>query len=190
MLSRRKFNVRFFLAVCLLFPLVASPLFAQQIDTNDATTIANVVTIPTFAVVPQATSKLTRTDEGMFLQISTKRLGDEYAYSVWWFIFKDFCSLCIPGVNPMTVINATGRVSDRWGQADFAASLTAAQITGASMGDTNPTIHAIVRSHGKAKTLRAQGVLEFALSNVGGGCDITAENVCANVQAVAHERIP
>ncbi len=176
------------IVACSLSAMFALPLLAQQIDKNDAVSISPVNSLPSFTPVPRATSTLTRTDEAVSLEIHTSGLGAEYAYSVWWFLFKDGCSPCTPGVNPRVVKNATGGVSDKWGQATFSAHLTRDEIGVLVGGDPNVTIHAIVRSHGPAKTLRAQGLLEEAFTTTGGGCGATANNVCSNVQGTVHEK--
>lgn len=146
---------------------------------------------------------LKRSHEGVLMTIETTNLGPYGAYSIWWVVFNnpgacgdDGCSDADFG-NPevdASVLNATGRSADHYGNATFSAFLPAGQIhtnpaSGAVRHAFGPglqdargaEIHAVVRCHGETtgnpeqiSTLFADCIADDGFGN----------EVCFDAQAV------
>jgi hypothetical protein len=174
--------------------------FAKDLNQqgNAKTSIAPVMKFGDEPVkVARGSSTLTRNGAGISFTLNTDQLGDRYAYTVWWIVFNkpqnctdgvcnddDVCSEAAGN----SVLWATGRVSDMWGQATFMAHLAndgelpGELLCGAGLTNKNAEVHVLVRSHGPAANLTPKQ-LEAALSTFEGACDV---NTCEDVQFAVH----
>ena len=156
---------------------------------------APVVTLPGFAVVAGASSKIVRNDNGVTVSVSTT--VDPGTYTMWILLWNDpsLCGgggglVCNPtmGDVPECVLFTTGHVVGNNGTLNYSGHRSVFDNSGAigppcADGLTNPqgaAIHLIIRSHGP----KLPGQVNLQISTVGGGCDV---NDCADVQAAAHE---
>lgn len=151
------------------------------------------------SVIEGTSSLLVRTDDGVAMTINTRELQRRGAYTNWWITFNDpeECStpcectgddLGTPAVNG-GVFWATGRVADRFGQAEFAANTDFGERPDGEGQIPNPDldnpvaegaeIHLVVRSHGRA----LGRFLEEQLTTINGGCP---PNECVDVQFAIH----
>lgn len=148
-------------------------------------------------LVPNASSLLTRSSKGVSVALSTTGLEPLAAHTLWFVVFNqpaacsDGCGaddFGNPAVNA-SVFWGAGRVSDEFGQADFASNVikragTPGQLLfGPGLVKFNAEIHFVVRSHGPADDLIAADELEDALTTHAGGC---VTNVCEDVQFSIH----
>ena len=160
-------------------------------------------------VIPGASSKLLRTNEGATMELHTSELDASDAVNVWWVVFNNpenctqghFGLRCGPGDlgNPSTQASfmfAAGSVSSANGKANFGGHLPVGDTKGCSPGLpcngglTNPMgadIHLVVRDHGPI----IPSMLHEQLSTFNGGCNPGEPNAgeCMNVQSSAHESV-
>lgn len=151
--------------------------------------------------VVDGTSTLTRHHQGAAFTLSTRALQNRNAYTVWWVVFNnpELCeSACECGAvdldNPAVEPGqfwATGRVADRFGQADFAGGTGVGELPAGEDQAPHPIamsplldpleaeIHLVVRGHGR----HMRRHLEEQLTTLNGGCP---PNECANAQFSIH----
>jgi hypothetical protein len=155
---------------------------------------APVVTLPGFAVVAGASSKIVRNDNGVTVSVSTT--VNPGTYTMWMLLWNDpsLCDggdglVCNPAFDPLDcVLFTAGHVVGNNGTLNYTGHRRVFDSSGAigppcANGLTNPqgaAIHLIIRSHGP----KLPGQVNLQISTVGGGCDV---NDCADVQAAAHE---
>jgi len=156
---------------------------------------SQVVSLPGFAVVAGASSKIVRNDNGVTVSVSTT--VDPATYTMWMLLWNDpsQCDgsdglVCDPAVDTMDcVLFVAGHVVGNNGTLNYTGHRRVFDSSGAigpfecADGLTNPqgaAIHLIIRSHGP----KLPGQVNLQISTVGGGCDV---NDCADVQAAAHE---
>lgn len=148
------------------------------------------------------TSILTRTPDGVAMTLSTRQLERSAPYTVWWVIFNspEMCAMSCgcglvdlgdPAVEP-GVFWATGRVTDRFGAATFAAETRVGELpdgddqvldlpgTSALLDPEGAEVHMVVRGHGKKRGGR---LLEEQLTTFDGGCP---PGECEDVQFAIH----
>jgi hypothetical protein len=144
--------------------------------------------------VPGALSRLSRTDQGITLDIKTSGLDAGAAYTVWWIVFNVPDECAPPGCsgadfgNPLveaSALWATGHVIGGNGKANFAAHLQESKphgqvLFGPGLTDAKGAeIHLVVRSHG----LPIPGLVDEQIHTFAGGC---AVNVCEDHQYAVH----
>ena len=156
---------------------------------------SQVVSLPGFAVVAGASSKIVRNDNGVTVSVSTT--VDPATYTMWMLLWNDPSQcvgsdglVCDPAVDTMDcVLFVAGHVVGNNGTLNYTGHRRVFDSSGAigpfecADGLTNPqgaAIHLIIRSHGP----KLPGQVNLQISTVGGGCDV---NDCADVQAAAHE---
>ena len=154
--------------------------------------------------VAGASSKITRTDQG--ITVSVKTTVDPGAYTMWLLIWNnpENCHghdsvpglRCVPGPPgnpdfdaPSCVMFGAGHVVGNNGKLNYTAHRQIGDTYGVIgvndcvAGLSNPRgadIHAAVRTHGEA----IPGMIPDQIHTVGGACGI---NACSEVQAAAHE---
>lgn len=152
--------------------------------------------------VAGASSKITRTDQG--ITVSVKTTVDPGAYTMWLLIWNnpENCGgnpvapglRCVPGPPPnfdppSCVLYGAGHIVGKNGKLNYTAHRQAWDPTGditeggCLNGLTNPRgadVHAAVRTHGEA----IPGMIPEQIHTVGGACGV---NACDEVQAAAHE---
>lgn len=164
------------------------------------------------SVVPDASSMLVRTKEGITMKLHTSELNAHDAVTIWWVIFNkpenctegEFDLRCGAGdlSNPETqpsVMFAAGSITNAKGNAIFGGHLSVGDTKGCppgfpcSGGLTDPMgadIHLVVRDHGPI----VPELLHEQISTFGGGCSNAppgtgkpGPNICNDVQFSAHE---
>ena len=146
-----------------------------------------------------ASSKITRTDQG--ITVSVKTTVDPGAYTMWLLIWNhpENCHgndavpglRCVPGPPPnfdppSCVLYGAGHVVGNNGKLNYTAHQQAwVPGSGPDCGNglTNPRgadVHAAVRTHGEA----IPGMIPEQIHTFGGACDI---NDCSEIQAAPHE---
>lgn len=146
-------------------------------------------------------SNLTRTQNGVGFDYNTADLEPNAPYTMWWVAFnrpKNCLSPCECGLVDLAdpavkagVFFAGGRMSDEFGQANFAGEIGYGELPKGEdqipfTGIDAPIrrraeIHLVVRGHGDALTDPA--ALKEQLTQFNGGCP---PNGCADVQASIH----
>jgi hypothetical protein len=184
--------------VALVLPLIALGLGVTSGAQADVS-FSDVQSFDDDALV-DGSSLLVRTETGVAMTINTKDLQPQGAYTTWWVTFNNpaACAtpcecmgadLTVPDVDG-AAFWATGRVADRFGQAEFAANTDFGelperddQVLEANEDGIQPgaEIHLVVRSHGRA----LGRFLEDQLTTLNGGCP---PNECLNEQLVAKAR--
>jgi hypothetical protein len=155
-----------------------------------------------FPVVAGASSKIVRNDNGVTVSVSTT--VDPGTYTMWMLLWNDPSQciveaeedddglVCNPAVDALDcVLFTAGHVVGDNGTLNYSGHRPVYDSSGAigppcANGLTNPqgaALHLIIRGHGP----KLPGQVESQISTVGGGCDV---NVCADVQAAAHELQP
>lgn len=196
-----------------IFPILAASALAIAIS-NPALAKHDKADVNTFDLpdgtaadghkVGEATLK--RSKDGVRVEIDTTELGAGNAYTVWWIIFNnpDACDLDgVPGCqgNDLgavegSVMNATGRVADADGNAQFTAFLPVGfmhteppsgnirQVFGPGLQNLKGAeIHVVIRCHGPWS-----GDFE-QISTLFGDCvDPDAVSGCYDAQAAAFPR--
>lgn len=149
--------------------------------------------------VAGASSKITRTDNG--ITVSVKTTVDPGTYTMWVLVWNnpENCTFgidnpgaglrCHPAVDvPSCVLFGAGHVVGNNGTLNYTAHRKAWDASDniggpCPNGLSNPRgadIHAAVRTHGE----KIPGMVPAQIHTVGGACDI---NDCSEVQAAAHE---
>ncbi|MDJ0944676.1 MAG: hypothetical protein QNJ30_14515 [Kiloniellales bacterium] len=147
------------------------------------------------------TSHLVRTRTGVGFTFDTTALAPEAPYTAWWVVFNRPRACFTPydcgaedlgnAAAEVGVFFAAGRVTDAYGQANFAAQVDYGelpdgedQVPNAERANPirpNAEIHIVLRDHGPASD--DPEVLEAQLTQFNGGCPPYS---CANVQASVH----
>jgi hypothetical protein len=183
-----------------LFTGFASPCLFSQVDqgnqgANAKSSISDVFVFGTTnPIAAPASSSLTRTTNGVSVTVNTANLVPGNAHTLWWIIFNSpqHCATTPCTVSDLgnaaavaSVLWATGRVSDAFGQVVFTAHLVPGSpegvlISGPGLINTlTAEIHVVVRTHGAALTGAS---LTQQLTTLNGGCNPT----CANIQSAMH----
>lgn len=152
------------LIVPILAVAVTTPATAQH-----QPSISSVYTFDEVRV--DGVSVLVRGRKGVSMTLNTRELGPIDAYTIWWINFRNPAQCFTPCAcddtdfqNPdvrIGVFWATGRVADRYGQAQFAANIGFDELPGgadqvpfapdfAHAVGRRSEIHLLVRSHGTA----------------------------------------
>ena len=149
-------------------------------------------------------AKLKRDKSGVTVNIQTSELGPGNGYTVWWIIFNnpgECAGECMgPDLgNPAvegSVMNATGRVADHYGNVEFTAFLPVGfmhteppsgnvrQVFGPGLQNVDGAeIHMVIRCHGEWSGNFEQ------ISTLLGDCDNDASPTgCYDAQAAAFPR--
>jgi hypothetical protein len=173
---------------------------------NVKTEIAQVRSIASSAVIPQAGASLSRNNNGVLGTISTSGLTPGHVITFWWAIYNnpEFCAAptCAPPDFNNPLVNGSlqfggGTIADAGGRADFMGYLAVGDNTGfylnpmfpnlpnpaAGIVDTKKAqIHLAIRTHGMPNPDPA--ILAQQLSSFPGGCAV-AVPACATVQFAA-----
>ena len=191
MISRYKTLSLLFGAFAVIFTLSIHTAKADRASTSTKP----VVSLPDFAPVAGAISKIVRNDNGVTVSVSTT--VNPGTYTMWMLLWND-PSLCGGGGGldcnptlgdvPECVLFTTGHVVGNNGTLNYSGHRRVFDRSGAigppcADGLTNPqgaAIHLIIRSHGP----KLPGQVNLQISTFGGGCDV---NECDDVQAAAHE---
>jgi len=146
-----------------------------------------------FPPIPQSSSSLIRTANGVSASLSTSGLVPDAAHTMWWLVFNnpEACTggeqgtelQCLPPGDigdpavDASVFGGAGQVSDIYGHATFSAHAFLGEQNGLTLlrgpGIVDPfkaEIHLIVQDHGPAGPLEDAGLLEEALRYPGVGC--------------------
>jgi len=192
MISRYKTLSLLFGAFAVIFTLSIHTAKADRASTSTAP----LVTLPDFAPVAGAISKIVRNDNGVTVSVSTT--VNPGTYTMWMLLWNDPDSCtgggglnCNPTISdpPDCVLFTAGHVVGNNGTLNYTGHRKIFDISGfiggaaCADGLTNPQgadIHLIIRSHGP----KLPGQVNLQISTVGGGCDV---NECDDVQAAAHE---
>ena len=177
---------------------------------NDITQESGGVFIP----IPQSTSTLTRTMNGVVATLSTSGLEPDEVHTMWWVVFNnpEACTggtpdselECLPpgdvgnaDVNA-SVFGGSGQVSDLYGRVTFNAHAFVGEDNGLTLNTgpgivdpMNAEIHLIVENHGPAESLQNAGLLEEAMQYQFVGCreGEPNEGLCGgNIQGTVHVR--
>ena len=141
-----------------------------------------------FVVVPGASSKLHRTENGITVNFKTENLISNNAYTLWWVIFGD-----TPGP-PTLVTYAAGHIAGGNGKGNFSSHV--------EVGDSfnNPLtaeVHLALRTHGPVQP----EMMPDQIQTIDGGCllpdigfpsgpalypDSDVVGYCANIQVAMH----
>ena len=192
---------------CILLAMLGAPCSdPEEEDAPPAANIAamayhsqaSVFSLPAFQPVARSHSTLTRTARGVTATMNLAEIRPANTFTMWWVVFNnpEACSArpCVPqdlgnpDTGPSFFGAGGGRVSDEFGHVRIEAGI----VAGAGLpedvdevffgeGLTAPLtaeVQLVVRDHGSAVDLAADGALEDALSNLlGGGCpfDVTAD---------------
>ena len=183
--------------------VVVGMVFPVQAEAR--ATKADVLTDPGEVKVGHA--KLKRTASGIMFDLHTTMLGPDVAYTIWWIVFNN-PEACVGGCGgddlgnadvEGSVLFATGRVANAWGEGWFTAFLPKGFVrlnrteTGRERHRLGPglqnvkgaEIHLVIRGHGPALSGAAL-VEQLATFNGGcinppGGGDVENDN-CIDVQ--------
>ena len=140
-------------------------------------------------VVAPGGSRLTRTNNGVTLNLKTTGLQPGDAVTVWWIVWNDPaacsgvpCGLGDLGVEGSSIARAAGHVVGGDGKGNFNGHLRTGDTSEALFGPglTDPAgaeIHLVVRSHGPA----IPGHIPTQIHTVEDGCA-----ACSDVQAAVH----
>lgn len=204
--ERKRIRSVLLLLACIALVSVSSGRAGTNVSRNSSNSAAHLNWLPASGnagTIANSSSGLIRNADGIVATISTTGLLANGAYTVWWVVFNDpqFCSppQCDAGDFPQnggnpnvqaSVLWATGRVADEYGQADFGAHLAAGGISaapgpvqfGPALLTPRAEILLVVRSHGPALT---GADLNAQLTTFNGGCP---PNTCEDVQAARHLR--
>jgi len=156
---------------------------------NDITQETNGI----FEPIPQSSSTLTRTANGVTATLTTSGLAPDTAHTMWWLVFNnpEACTggeqgtelQCLPPGDigdpavDASVFGGAGQVTDLYGRATFSAHAFTGEDNGLTLssgpGIVDPfkaEIHLIIQDHGPAGRLADAGMLEEALRYPGVGC--------------------
>lgn len=193
------------LFIAVVVTLVAASNIQAQNDRSGSvkTSIAQVHSIVSGALIHQAGATLSRNNDGLFGQISTSGLTPGHVATMWWVIFNnpEFCSTTVcspPDLNNPLVNGALqfggGTVVGAGGRAEFSGYLAEGDNTGFYLNPAFPNmpnpapgvinaktvqIHMAIRDHGPASSDPA--VLALQLSTFPGGCSMA--NPCTTLHA-------
>jgi len=146
-----------------------------------------------FEPIPQSSSTLTRTANGVTATLTTSGLAPDTAHTMWWLVFNnpEACTggeqgtelQCLPPGDigdpavDASVFGGAGQVTDLYGRATFSAHAFTGEDNGLTLssgpGIVDPfkaEIHLIIQDHGPAGRLADAGMLEEALRYPGVGC--------------------
>ena len=139
-----------------------------------------------------ATTLLVRNDDGVAMTFDTKQLRRRAPYTAWWVVFNnpercqvpcacgfpDVFDPALAGDVETAVFWATGRVTDRYGQAHFTAAVGLGEeelptgddqvVFGPGLLDPDAEIHLVTRTHGRAR--HPERRLEKQLTEFNGLC--------------------
>lgn len=195
-----RFKTNFWVIVIASIISLILPMLVLAMGTSHST--ADVLYFGTTDVVPNSSSKLTRNNNGISMNIKTTDLEAGAAYTIWWVIFNnpENCSdgecgendVLPPGVNPdadVSVAFAAGHVIGNNGKGNFGGHLSVGDTSGLHPAflDTNglvdahgAEIHLIVRNHGQP----IPGEVSEQISTFFGGCPLNI--LCSDEQASIH----
>lgn len=182
---------------------IALFMFASAMHTfgqgDPIVTTLPVRVMATQAVIPASGSMLVRTNNGVFMTLTTQGLVPGTVATVWFAIFNTpaACATnpCTPVDldNPAThggLFNNGGRIVGADGSATFGGFRAIGDETGRERGTRGlilprtAEIHLVVRTHGPA-ILNDPMVLSQQLSMFNGGCP---PNTCTTIQASVHQQ--
>jgi len=146
-----------------------------------------------FEPIPQSSSMLARTANGVKATLTTSGLAPDTAHTMWWLVFNnpEACTggeqgtelQCLPPGDigdpavDASVFGGAGQVTDLYGRATFSAHAFTGENNGLTLlrgpGIIDPfeaEIHLIIQDHGPAGPLADAGLLEEALQYPGVGC--------------------
>jgi len=139
-----------------------------------------------------ATTLLVRNDDGVAMTFDTKQLRPRAPYTAWWVVFnnpelcREPCACGFPDVFDAAqaedvetaVFWATGRVTDRYGQAHFSGAVGVGEeelptgddqvVFGPGLLDPDAEIHLVTRTHGRER--HPERRLEKQLTEFNGLC--------------------
>lgn len=198
---------RFIIAACsaafLTLALAGQATPQSSGSGNVKTSIAQVRSLVSPAVIPQAGASLSRSNEGVLGSISTSGLTPGHVVTVWWAIYNnpEFCAT--PGCAPPDLNNPAvngslqfggGVIVGAGGRADFSDYFAVGDNTGFYLNPAFPNmpnpspgivdakkaaIHLAIRTHGFANT--DPTILSQQLTSFPGGCAVAAPP-CATIQ--------
>lgn len=170
---------------------------------NVKTSIAQVRSLASNAVIPQAGASLSRNNEGALGTISTSGLTPGHVVTFWWAIYNnpEFCATpsCAPSDLNNPAVNGSlqfggGTIVGAGGRADFSDYFAVGDNTGFYLNPAFPNmpnpspgivdakkaaIHLAIRTHGFANA--DPTILNQQLTSFPGGCAVAAPP-CATIQ--------